>query len=97
MRITMNIPFNTAPQGWQCPCCKTIYAPTVFSCAPCSMGQAPRMQPITIPSVWEPPYTGTPYIRPETTCDSFTVIATDINGWLINGEPVQFTPTQGAH
>ena len=25
-------PFQLAPQGWQCPCCKTIYAPHIPSC-----------------------------------------------------------------
>lgn len=24
--------FNTPPQGWQCPVCKTVYAPTVTEC-----------------------------------------------------------------
>lgn len=64
----MNVPFNSPPQGWQCPCCKTIYAPSVFSCAPCSMGHAPRLQPTIVPSVWEP--AGTPvWINPQpTTC-----------------------------
>ena len=25
-------PFQLAPQGWQCPCCKMVYAPHVPSC-----------------------------------------------------------------
>ena len=25
-------PFQLAPQGWQCPCCKTVYAPHIPSC-----------------------------------------------------------------
>ena len=25
-------PFQLAPQGWQCPCCRMVYAPHVPSC-----------------------------------------------------------------
>lgn len=25
-------PFQFVPQGWQCPCCKTVYAPHVSQC-----------------------------------------------------------------
>jgi len=100
----MNVPFNAAPQGWQCPCCKTIYAPSVTTCAPCS-GAAPHI-PIALPAapgteplppVWEPPYTGTPYVFPFTTCDSVTIARAPDGGWLINGQPAQITPTYGAN
>lgn len=94
----MNVPFNVAPQGWQCPCCKTIYAPSVAQCAPCSgAALAPPIlpQPIVIPTVWpSDDKTDSPWLPPyEVTSDSITIVATDLGGWLINGEGAHLVPT----
>lgn len=34
--VTWRVPLTLAPQGWQCPCCRRIYAPHVSTCSPCS-------------------------------------------------------------
>lgn len=46
----------TAPQGWQCPLCKTVHAPFVKACH-CQHQQKPSVQPVVVPVT-------TPYVPP---------------------------------
>lgn len=64
---------NNAPQGWQCPACRTVHAPWVASC---DCVKQPTF-PIVIPYLpYGPP--ANPYTRPshwfteefKTTCDT---------------------------
>ena len=34
--VTWPVPLALVPQGWQCPCCRRVYAPHVSTCSPCS-------------------------------------------------------------
>jgi hypothetical protein len=82
--------------GWQCPCCRKVYAPSVTQCAPCS-GTSPPLFPIVHPHPAAQPVVPTMWEPQPTTCKSITVLADPAGGWLINGEPAQITPTYGAN
>ena len=45
---------STAQVGWQCPVCKTVWAPSVQKCGTCS--------PVAVPDwTWRPPWPYNPY------------------------------------
>jgi len=44
---------ETIPTGWQCPCCKVVYAPNVEACYCCVEDDA--AVPINIPVMSAPP------------------------------------------
>lgn len=98
---------NEPHMGWQCPCCRTVYAPSVMKCLQCSGAPAspnwptilPSPQPYVVPTVWYPDTTdGTgPWLPPyEITCNSFRMEARK-DGWMINGERAQVSNTDGVH
>ncbi len=41
--------YPEAEQGWQCPECKTIYSPSVMSCAVCAGAEVPKETVQTFP------------------------------------------------
>lgn len=41
--------YNFAPQGWQCPCCRRIYAPSMIMCPSCNSGNTGTSTPDTQP------------------------------------------------
>lgn len=67
-------------QGWQCPVCKTVWAPTVQKCAECSPVAVPTWIGVPWPT-WPGPhypwYVASPTYGPITvTYGPFTVICT---------------------
>lgn len=58
---------NEVSTGWQCPCCRKVYAPSVKECSPCSpLAPATISPPSTVPDFMRPPTTGdrTVWINP---------------------------------
>ena len=48
--------YNFAPQGWQCPICKRVYAPTYPWCIFCGNEQTVTTDHIDVEDVHEVPY-----------------------------------------
>jgi hypothetical protein len=67
-----------APQGWQCPCCRVVYAPTVDACYCCveDLEIAPDASEIAPPVPPGPPVSTNPWhftIQPPPSYSGITV------------------------